>query len=359
MSLHALDDIEDAIEATKTFLLPFDWGRWLRLAVVVVFMGGLGGNVPSNTGSVGDFGGSGGTGGASGVPFGPSGMPDLPGGFAGMELLVLVGVVIAVLLLLGLVFGIVGAVMEFVFVESLRSDEVHVRQYFRRHFGRGIRLFGFRLVLGLLALLVLAAVGAAIGFGVIGGSLSTWGPGQFLGAFLLLLPFLLVVFLFYALVNGFTTTMVVPTMLHTDRAVLDGWRRFWPTLRGNLKEYAMYSLMVIVLHIAAGIITGIGILVVLFVLAIPFGIVGFGTFLAGGGSFSLPVLAVFGVLGALFFVVFLLLSALVRVPIKAFFRFYALLVLGDTDRDLDLIPTLRAEVRRDDRHRRDQPPAGD
>jgi hypothetical protein len=358
MALHALDDIEDAIEATKSFLLPFSWRRWLRLAVVVLFMGGLSGSVPNNTGTVGDFGGTGGGGGTGGAPFGPSGMPELPGGFAGMEPLVLAGIVIAVLGSLWLVFGIVGAVMEFVFVESLRSDEVHVRRYARRHVGRGVRLFGFRVVLGVLALLVLGAAAALVAFGIVGGSLASWGPGQFVGAFLFLLPFLLVIFVLYALVNGFTTTMVVPTMLNTDRRVLAAWRRFWPTLRGNLKEYAMYSVMVVALHLATGIIVGIGTLIVLLVLAIPFGIAGFGTFLAAGGSLSLPVVIVLGVLGALFLLAFLLLTALVRVPIKAFFRFYALLVLGDTDRDLDLIPDLRAEIRRDDRHRRDQPPTG-
>jgi hypothetical protein len=168
---------------------------------------------------------------------------------------------------------------------------------------------------------------------------------------LLGLPFFIVGLAVYALANGFTTTMVVPTMLHTDRGVLSGWRRFWPTLRGDLKEYTVYSLMVIVLHIGAGIITGLGLLVALVVLAIPFGIVGFGIFVAAGSSLSLPVAAVLGVLAVVFVVLLLLLGALVRVPIKAFFRFYALLLLGDTDSDLDLIPDLRDEIRTDDQYR--------
>lgn len=358
MALHALDDIEDAIEATKTFLLPFSWGRWLRLAVVVFFMGGVSGNVPNNAGSASDFSGSAGVGDSGGSSFGPSGLSDLPGGLVGMDLLAIVALVVGIVALLVLVFGIIGAVMEFVFVESLRTDEVHVRQYFRRHLRRGVRLFGFRLVLSLLFLLAFAGAGALVVLGILGGNVGNWGASQFISAALFLVPFLLLFLLVYTLVNGFTTTMVVPTMLHTDRSVVAAWRRFWPTLRGNLKEYAMYSVMVVVLHIATGIIVGIGMLVVLLVLAIPFGIVGFGTFLAAGGSLSLPVVAVLGVLGVVFLLLFLLLVALVRVPIKAFFRFYALLVLGDTDRDLDLIPSLRAEIRRDNRDHRDQPPAG-
>jgi len=357
MALHSLDDIEDGIEATKEFLLPFSWGHWLRLAVVVFFMGGVGGNVPSNAGQVGNFGG-----GPGGGSAGPGTGPSLPSSVGGMDPLVLIGAIATVVVLLVLVFGILGAVMEFVFVEALRTDEIHVRRYFRRHLGRGLRLFGFRLVVGLVFLLLLAGIGAGIFFGLFGGSFANVTSGQVLSSLLVILPLFLIVFVFFALVNGFTTTMVVPTMLHTDRTILSAWSRFWSTLRGDLKEYTVYALMVFVLHIAAGFITGIGLLLALIVLAIPFGILGFAIFTAAGGSFSLPVIAILGLLAAVFLVLLLLLGALVRVPIKAFFRYYALLVLGDTDPDLDLIPERRAEIRRPD-PRQDrgghQPPGDD
>jgi hypothetical protein len=38
-------------------------------------------------------------------------------------------------------------------------------------------------------------------------------------------------------------------------------------------------------------------------------------------------------------------AALVQVPVVTYFRYYALLVLGDTDADLDLIPERRRAVR--------------
>lgn len=40
MSLHAVENVDDAFRATKAFLLPFDRRRWLKLAVVVFFVGG-------------------------------------------------------------------------------------------------------------------------------------------------------------------------------------------------------------------------------------------------------------------------------------------------------------------------------
>ena len=41
MTLYALDAIDDAATATRELLWPFDLGRWLRLVVVVFFLGGL------------------------------------------------------------------------------------------------------------------------------------------------------------------------------------------------------------------------------------------------------------------------------------------------------------------------------
>ena len=43
MSLHAIDDIGDAIDATKAFLTPVSVRKWLKLAFVVLFLGGGGG----------------------------------------------------------------------------------------------------------------------------------------------------------------------------------------------------------------------------------------------------------------------------------------------------------------------------
>jgi hypothetical protein len=43
VTLYALDDIGDAIDATKELVLPFEWWTWLRLGVVVALLGGAGG----------------------------------------------------------------------------------------------------------------------------------------------------------------------------------------------------------------------------------------------------------------------------------------------------------------------------
>lgn len=332
MAFHAVDDIDDAFEATRAFLLPFDAGQWLGLAVITFFLGGVGANFPS-----GDLGGGGG-----GVPDGPGGpspsLPELDGALLAALLVVALLVVLLVVL-----FAVVGAVMEFALVESLRTEEVHVGRYARRHLGNGLRLFGFRLALALVALLVIAASLGVVVL-LLGGPAALANLGSILVLVLLGLPLVLVVGVVYVVANGFTTTFVVPVMILDDRSVLGGWRRFWRTLRDEWTEYLVYVGLAFVLHLAVGVALAIVLGIVGVVLFVPLAVVGVVGLFAAGTVSPVALVAV-AVVGILAFLVFLAVGAVVRVPVVAFFRYYALLVLGDTDADLDLIPERREAIR--------------
>jgi len=344
MALAALETVTDAIEATTDFLRPVDAGRWFRMAVVVFFVAGGGGlSLPFNAATSATGGGAPGGGRPGAGPgTGPVSNVSLP---PLADVLVLVAVAVAALLTVGLVVWAVGSVMEFVFVAALRSEAVRVRRQFRQHLGAGLRLFAFRLGVSLLSLAVLGAVGAAVAFGIVGGSPLSWGAAQALAFVAFLVPVLAVVVFVNGLVLGFTTVFVVPVMLLEDRGVLSAWRRFWPTLRGNPTEYAVYAVLGFLLSmgvgLAIGTVVGIGAVAVL----IPVAILGGVVFVAAGGALTTPVLAVLGILGALYLVAVLSLAALVAVPFQTFLRYYALLVLGDTNEALDPIPEVRARIR--------------
>jgi len=336
MALHAVDDLGDAFAATRAFLLPFDAGRWLRLAVVALFVGGVGGNVPS-----------------SGFQFGgetvdPGGvdptLPDVTGQVFGLVLLV-----VAVLLALGLLLGFVGSVMEFVLVTSLREEEVHVRRYFREHWRAGARLIGFRIALGVLGAALVALPVLALVFGT--GGLAAGGPGRVFGL-LLLIPLVFLVAVLFSLVNGLTTFFVVPVMLLEGGGVLASWRRFSATLRAEWEEYLVFVVLTFVLTLVAGTAVGFVVgLVALVVLGplVLFGLAGVvtaGVLGPGGvGAISLPVLLAVGVIGLLAVLLVLFVAAVVQVPVVTYFRYYALLLLGDTDEALDLVPERRRAVR--------------
>ena len=332
MSLYAVDAIDDAIDATKSFLWPFDRGQWLRLALIVLFVGGSGGFSPFQ------FTGGAPTGTGSDVSL-PSAAPSpefvAPGG---VELLMIVAIFA---LIAALVFGLlfVGSVMEFVFVESLRREAVSIRRYWGEYWRIATRLFGFRILFGVVTLaLVLATLALALS------PLAFGSGGAAIALVILAVPVFIVISIVSGLVGAFTTKFVVPIMLVESRGVLSAWRRFWPTLVGQWKQYAAYALISFVLQIATGILTAIVVVLGAIVAAIPFGVLG----VAGAALLSVSELGggvVIGVAALLFVCAVVALGLIVAVPVQTYLRYYALLVLGDTEAEFDLIADRRQAIR--------------
>ncbi len=329
MSYHALSCLDDAIEATKAFLLPVDRSQWLRLAVVVFFLAG-----GSGLGSLPSVGSNVTPSLATDAPTGvPTTLPDVN--------LLAVLAVGAVFVALGLCYTLIGAVMEFVLVDTLRAERVAVRQSFREQFRRGLSLFLFQL--GLLAL-ALAILG---GFAVLVFLPATSGGGG-IGLAIAILAFVVAFFLFalaVALLNLLTVDFVVPTMLVTDRGLLGSWKRFWPVVSANVEQFVVYLLVRIGIVIAVGIVGGTVTGVAGAIIAVPFVLVGAIVVFTTGFSLSPVVLALLGLLFVGFLVALFVVVALVHVPLKTYVRYFQLLVLGDIDPDLDLIAERRATLR--------------
>ena len=332
MTLYAVDAIDDAVDATRSLLWPFDVGRWLRLMLVVFFVGGAGGSAPSQ------FGGSASTGTGSQ----PGSVPQLPAPetvlSGGAELLVIGAILAAVAaVVLGLLF--VGSVMEFVFVESLRREAVSIRRYWRDRWRAGARLFGFRLVLGVVTLTLAGAVLAPALLPLLSGDASVA-----VGLLLLAVPVLVGLAVVSGLVGGLTTNFVVPVMLVDERSLLSAWRRFWPVLTGQWKQYAAYVALAFVIRIATGVASAVAVVFGMLVAAIPFGITGIiGVALL---SVATPVGATLIAVSVLLFVLAVVAVALfVSVPVQTYLRYYALFVLGDSDAEFDLIAERRRAIR--------------
>lgn len=328
MTLHATAAIEDAYEATRSLLLPFRARRWVVLAVMALFVGGfgsVGGNVSMGDGGPTD-------GGFPGVDFPADAFP-----YVGALV-----VALAVLaLLVGLAVLLVGSVMEFVLVEALATREARIRGRFGDHVGDGLRLFGFRLALAVVFLVVLGAA-VALGFAL-------QGPGIRVLAVVFAIPVVLLLGGFLAVVNGFTTVFVVPVMLAEDRGVLDAWGRFWETLSGEWAEYGAYLLLSVALSLVGAALVGTVVGVVAAVVLLPLGALGLlGLFAALAGGVPLLALVVILPLVVVALALLLAVAAVVRVPVVVYLRYYALFVLGATDPDLDLVADLRESGGGDD-----------
>ncbi|PSP78412.1 hypothetical protein BRC81_07655 [Halobacteriales archaeon QS_1_68_20] len=340
--MDATSDLEDALAAAKEFLLPFEWGRWWRLALVALFLSsGTALNPPSiQTGLPSGVGG-----GAPVEPGSPDG-PAIPGGAGDVidalpaDLIALAIALVIVATALGVVLAAVGAIMEFVLIESLRQETVSIRRYVSRRWRQGLRLFGFNVVLGVVAALVVGTlIAVALAPVVLLDSLALTAV-----ALVAVVPAVLVAGVLAAAAFGFTSAFVVPAMVLEDCGVLAGWRRFLPVLRREYKEYVAFALVYVALLIIVGIVTGVAVGIGAILLVIPFGVVAL-IAVSLLGTASTAGIALLVVVGVLWLLSVIALFAFVQVPVVTFLRYYSLFLLGDTEESLDLIPERRAAVR--------------
>ena len=329
MALHAVENVGPAFTVAREFLTPLDPRRWLKLAVVAFFIGG-GMNLPTAQFDV------------SGVPDGfPDGISE--GGVplaVPADLATIVAAVAVAAVLLALAFALVGAVMEFVFVESLRREEISVRRYWRRRWRQGLRLFGFRIAIGLPFLALFLGWLALFLVPLFTGVTEPIVP---FAAFLLGIPLLFVAGIVYGLITGFTTVFVVPIMIVDDSGVLAAWRRLWGSLKVEWNEYLAYAVVGFVLTLAVGLLASIALGFAAIALLVPI------TLLVGVTHLTVSLSSTVGfailvALVLLFVVTVIVLWALVQVPILAYLRYYALLVLGDIDAEFDVVPDQRKRL---------------
>ncbi|QIB77524.1 hypothetical protein G3A49_04955 [Haloferax volcanii] len=333
MSWKAIDALDDARDATTSLLLPFDAGRWARLAFIALFIGGLGGSggAGSNTGTTTPTGG-----GSTDIP-----TDSLPGFVTPENVFAAVIALVAVGIVLWLVWMFVGSVMQFVLVDAVVTKDVRIRKPFRERFWLGVRLFGFQagLFVAVLAVILLPIAAVLLGSVAVTPAVGLLAiPLVFLAIALLLVS---------AIVMQLTTDFVVPTMIAEDRALLSSWGRVVPVFRAELSEFGLYVIVRFILGILASIAVGIAALLAVLVVAIPFAIVGGAAFLALNAAnvalFSTVGLVVFGALGVLFVLAAIAVGAVVQMPVVTYFRYYSLFLLGSADDSLDLVSQFRSD----------------
>ena len=361
MSWHAIDSVDEAIEETRSFLSPFAVGRWLKLALISIFVGtggsGLGLlNLPSSIpgdDSPGNISAGGGNVTTDGNITPPSGGEFAPGGnvTAGApptgevpppsELLEMAGAELGLLVAIGLLFvgivlllGLLTETLRFVFYDDLQTDTVRLIKPAKRRFGQALRLYAFKLGLGLLTVGPLA--GLVVFFAVADIPV---GLLVFAAAGLLIIG----VMLLSTIVSRITNEFVVPTMVVTDSGVLDGWRRFWPVFRGQLSQFGVYLVVHFLLLLAVGIAQAILSVIVYGIVLTIGGVIGlvivFGLF--GGLSAAASSTAALVVLGLLALVT-LLIGWVVLLPVQiavlTYVTNYEVAMLAACDEELRLRP---------------------
>ena len=310
--MYAFNRLDGAFQRTKSLLWPIRWGVWLRLALIALFVGG-GVSFPNTSGY--DFN-------EGDLP--PGVMESLPG------IATIVVALILIVLAIALVWWIVGTVMQFVFVDMLRTGDIHIRPFFGERLGKGLRLFLFQA--GLTLILVFAMIAFILMLVGLGGS-SGGGAGVGVAFILLFIPFVLVTALLFGIIFLLTHDFVVPIMIHEDCGVIEGWRRLFEMISENVWQTVVYIVTRFVLGLVAGIVQAVLVILAMLIIAIPFVLIGIVLLAALQANIVLLLALLIPYL-----IIAVPVALLIAVPFVTFFRYYGLLVLEGLAPGYHLLP---------------------
>lgn len=304
MTWHAVRAAGESVAATKALLADAPLRTWLRLSILVLFVGTL------ITPFLVDFNNS------SVVLASIEGTDPAP--------LLVLAVLIAPLSLC------VGTVFEFVFLDALRGESVRLIAGSERRFHAGMQVFALRLAL------------LAVAGGVVLAAVSLLSTPWAIIVGVVLVSLLL-------LCDRLTVGFVVPIMLLDGCSLAAGWRTFGPALGAEWREYLIYLLIAVTLWFAVAIVGGFASALFALSLLVPFGTLGIAVsevLLVQGLSETVVRQAVIGTLALPYLLVFFVFVLAIHVPLIAYRRYVGLFVLGDTTERHDPIPQLRTAIRR-------------
>jgi hypothetical protein len=315
-------------KAKKLLLEPFSAWIWIKLIIIVFFVGTGANRLGSNMSNTLNY------------RLGPSDTYAIEQGISSvlsdaMLLMLIIGLAILVIAL-ALLFAYLRNVFSFVLIQALTSGDVSIIKPAMDNLGRGFRLFIFTLLVGLgtlvvdLALIALMALCIFIVIKV--------GVSGIAGLVVLMLAILVIILLLLLLIAfsiamaifvGFTYDFVAPMVLFKGTGIVEAWGRLWASIQKDWQQYGVYVLTRWALELGVGIV--LSFIIILAVIVLALAAVAMAIIAAAAAKVSI-ILAVPIILAILVVVaIFILAIMAISMPVSVYFRYYSLDVLKQID----------------------------
>ncbi|WP_135604568.1 hypothetical protein [Methanococcoides sp. NM1] len=264
MRWYVVDAVDKAFGRTKKCLFePFDFWKWMKLVIIVMLIGGSGSNfnVGGNSYSSNDY---------NLQDSGPvDSFTEAFGGFVdqiptGPDLGLIIGIIIFIFVLI-LFFSYVSSVMEFVFVDSLVGNDVRFWEYSRRYLRKGLGLFAFRILAGILLLAIIALMALPFVLPLIASSGENFADNiaiAIVSAIFLLIGIILVAAIIGGIISSFIN-LSIPVAIYTQTGIFRAFANVFSQFRKDWEQIIGYWFGRIVLGIAVAIVVGIVLLLVI------------------------------------------------------------------------------------------------
>jgi hypothetical protein len=327
MSWYVVDVIDRAVERTRSFLFePFDITKWLKLAIIVFFIGGSGGfNGGGNGGSYDTSAGE------PDVSWIPDSLTDFLSNlshhissFSDTTMLMTLVLILLLIFLIAIILGYIGSTMEFVLVESLVSNEVRIREYFKKFMGKGLSLYVLRLVIVFAVILMIVIVTAPFIFLIAEGDSGASGALGIIGFIFAIIAAVILFIIVLGIIGSFIN-MAIPVSMYQDSGLLSAIGRVFSQFKADWKQMVIYWIGRGILGFAVAIMAGIIGLIILVILVLLLGAIDLALYfilnmiLSGTILWSLLIAVVIVELLLLSFI-----SAIIRMPFAVFMKYHML-----------------------------------
>lgn len=320
MGWYSIDAVDAAIKRSKKALIePFDFWKWIKLGVIIFFIGSSG--FPNFPGSYSQPYDDKKIEGASNEDI----IKEISQFWDQYRTYILMG--IAVIVFLIILFVLLSSIMEFVLIESLVTNKVTIRAYFRKHLRSGFNLFIIQLILliAFLSVFILAMMPILQEFLK---SPANINPGMILMGIL----WFFVVIMILAFVGGIIQSFIglsIPLAMYQEIGIIAALKEIWGKFKMDWKQILVYWVVRIVLGLVVGIALGIAALILLIIILIPIAVFGVILYLMVSGlgidnPVSWILIIPFSLFTALILVAFLL---MVSVPGAVFMKYHQLTFL--------------------------------
>lgn len=328
--LRALHPVSTALDRTKKLLFePFDAWVWLKLLIIMFFVGSGGNSFnPGNalqymTDDNGDF---------SGEMF-TNGISTLLSDTVLVALIVLLVIAILVLVLF---FSYLRSVFSFVLIDALTTGQAHIIRPFKENMGRGFKVFLFNVVMMLIsitvALLMLIVLLLSI-FWLIGMSDSNAvGVGMIILAVGIILFTILAFVVFSVILGiiiGFFYDFALPLIRFKNMGLVESIKHVISLVAKEPVEFLVYMLVRWALGAVVGFIFGI-IYLCVFAVFLAVGLIVIMLAVAAS-EISVWLVLPFALIIIIGFVLLMIIMSLISMPVGVYFRYYSLDFLRSFD----------------------------
>ncbi len=324
MSGYSIDAIGGAFEKTKKALIqPFDFWKWIKLGIIIILLGGSGGGGGQSSGNGQQFAGNDFNIGSIGPQI--EEMFDQIRQFIQQYMTyILIGVVAFVSIIL--ILSYISNIMEFVFVESLVSNQVKFWAYSKKYLGLGFNLFIIRFILGLAALLLFIGAMLPIILPVLQ-SPETFNAGLIIGGMLWFIVVIFVLAVIFGIIDSFIN-LSIPLAMYHHTGIIAALNKIYNNTKADWEQIIVYWVIRIILHIVVAIVVGIPVLILfmlIFGILAAIGMLMY--FILSGlnvGLFMWLMLTPYALVVFVTFITFILLTS---VPAPVFIKYHMLTFL--------------------------------